>query len=402
MGYWRKSFSVRAVELASQTTTTSDTTGAALLHGVQVPAESARFVQVANPWPNHIVCFEPSLELPLCVSSAPIVASGTAVCVTLHNHREEPVSLNTGHRVDTIKVAEVVGPQENAAGASPSNLGELVPGHLSPVQQHQLTHLLEQYRDIFSHSDEDIRQTPVLEHSIETQGPPVRLLYCQQNPTVQWEDAGQVQQMLERGIICHSNSPWASPVIMAWKKDCNLRLCVDFKKLNAATVKDKHPLLHIDDLLDAFHGTCWFSTPELKSSYWQVPIHEADKPKMAFWTRSGQLYGFNQGPFGLCNAPTTFSCLMDRILAGLNWEMCLFYLNDIIVFSKTWEDHLESLEGIFNACGKLNWSWVLRNAHWPPLRWVIWGTAWPGPVYFPTLHYWRPLGRSPHPRMSRK
>ena len=122
---------------------------------------------------------------------------------------------------------------------------------------------------------------------------------------------------------------------------------MDFRQLNAATVKDAHPLPRIDDLLDALHGACWFSTLDLKSSYWQVPIHEADKPKTAFRANSGQLYEFNQVPFGLCNAPTTFSSLMDRTLTSLNWETCLFYLDDITVFSKTWEEHLECLEGVF-------------------------------------------------------
>ena len=130
---------------------------------------------------------------------------------------------------------------------------------------------------------------------------------------------------------------------MVWKKDGSLRFCVDFCQLNAATVKDAHPLPRIDDLLDALLGAKWFSTLDLKSGYWQVPIKEQDKAKTAFRTSSGQLFEFNQVPFGLCNAPATFSCLMDCILAGPHWETCLFYLDDIIVFSSTWEEHLARL-----------------------------------------------------------
>ena len=131
------------------------------------------------------------------------------------------------------------------------------------------------------------------------------------------------------------------------KKDGSLRFCVDFRQLNAATVKDAHPLPRIDDLLDALHGAKWFSTLDLKSGYWQVPIAEQDKEKTAFRTSSGQLFEFNQVPFGLCNAPATFSRLMDRVLAGLHWETCLFYLDDIIVFSSTWEEHLARLREVF-------------------------------------------------------
>ena len=151
---------------------------------------------------------------------------------------------------------------------------------------------------------------------------------------VRREEMAQVQQMLSSGIIRPSNSPWASPVIMVKKKDSSLRFCVDFRQLNAATVKDAHPIPRIDDLLDALHGACWFSTLDLKSGYWQVPIQERDKEKMAFRTSSGQLFEFNQVHFGLCNTPATFSRLMDCILAGLHWETCLFYLDDIIVFER--------------------------------------------------------------------
>ena len=144
------------------------------------------------------------------------------------------------------------------------------------------------------------------EHTIKTKGPPVRLPCYQQNSTVWWEEAKQVQQMQESGVICPSNSPLASRVVMVRKKDVKLRFCVDFRQLNAATVNDAHCLPCIDDLLDVLHGSCWFSTLYLKSGYWQVPIRKTDKPKTAFRTNSGQLLEFNQVPFGLCNTPATF------------------------------------------------------------------------------------------------
>ena len=154
--------------------------------------------------------------------------------------------------------------------------------------------------------------------------------------------------MLESGFICPSNSLWASQIVMVQKKDSKLHLCVNFQQLNATTVKDEHPLPSTDDL-DALNGTCWFSILDLKSRSWQVPIHEADKPKTAFRTSSGQLYEFNQVPFGLYNSPATFLNLMDCVLTSLNWKTCLFYLDDIIVFLKTWEEHLECLEGVFQG-----------------------------------------------------
>ena len=157
----------------------------------------------------------------------------------------------------------------------------------------------------------------------------------------------QVQQMLTNGVILPSNSPLASPVVMVKKKDGSLRFCIDFRQLNAATINDAHPLPRIDDLVDALHGAHWFSTLDLKSGYWQVPIQERDKEKTAFRTSGGQLFEFNQVRFGLCNAPATFSRLMDSVLARLHWETCLFYLNDIIVFAAAWEEHFDHLRQVF-------------------------------------------------------
>ena len=160
--------------------------------------------------------------------------------------------------------------------------------------------------------------------------------------------------MLASNIIRPSNSPWASPVVMVRKKDGCLRFCINFRQLNVATVKDAHPLPRIDDLLDALHGAQCFSTLNLKSGYWQVPIMKRDKAKTTFHTSSGQLYEFNQVPFGLCNAPATVSRLMVRVLSSLHWETCLFYLDDIIVFSSTWEEHLARLRQVFERLRHVN------------------------------------------------
>ena len=157
-----------------------------------------------------------------------------------------------------------------------------LPEHLSPLQQQQLNALFQEFSDVFSQEEDDLGSTPLLEHTIETHGPPLRQPYRRQNPAVQREEMAQVQQMLASKVIRPSNSPWASPVVMVRKKGGSLRFCVDFRQLNAATVKDVHPLSRIDDLLDALHGARWFSTLELKCGYWQVPITESDKAKTAF------------------------------------------------------------------------------------------------------------------------
>ena len=266
--------------------------------------------------------------------------------IAIHNHRPEPLHLHSGQNIGVLEIVTVA-----EAKTSTSKPGAMrqppVPEHLSPLQQQQLNGLFKKFRDVFSQGEDNLGCTPLLEHTIETHGPPIHQPYRRQNPAVRREEMAQVQQILASDVIRPSNSPWASPAVMVKKKDGSLRFCVNFRQLNAATVKDAHPLPRIDDLLDALHGARWFSTLDLKSGYWQVPIMERDKEKTAFRTSSGQLYEFNQVPFGLCNAPATFSRLMDRVLSGLHWEMCLFYLDDIIVFSSTWEEHLARLLQVF-------------------------------------------------------
>ena len=322
---------------------------ARLLQKADIPPETARLVRCHNPWPTEDVLFCPDGALPAFVTGIPALSSGPELWYAVHNHRPEPLQLHAGQ---SIGVLEVVHLAEAPASASPSShptkpCQPPLPECLSPLQQQQLNELFKEYQDVFSQGEDDLGNTPLLEHAIETHGPPLRQPYRRQNPAVRREEMTQVQQMLSSNVIRPSNSPWASPVVMVRKKDGSLRFCVDFRQLNAATVKDAHPLPRIDDLLDALHGAKWFSTLDLKSGYWQVPITEQDKAKTAFRTSSGQLFEFNQVPFGLCNAPATFSRLMDRVLAGLHWETCLFYLDDIIVFSSTWEEHLARLREVF-------------------------------------------------------
>ena len=323
---------------------------ARLLQTADIPPETARLVRCHNPWPSEDVIFCPDGALPAFVTGIPALSSGPELWYTMHNHRPEPLQLHAGQSIGVLEVVHLAEASASTPPSSPhppSPCQPALPENLSPLQQQQLNELFKEFQDVFSQGDNDLGNTPLLQHGIETNGPTLRQPYRRQNPAVRREEMAQVQQMLSSHVIRPSNSPWASPVVMVRKKDGSLRFCVDFRQLNAATVKDAHPLPRIDDILDALHGAKEFSTLDLKSGYWQVPIAEQDKEKTAFRTSSGQLFEFNQVPFGLCNAPATFSRLMDRVLAGLHWETCLFYLDDIIVFSSTWEEHLARLREVF-------------------------------------------------------
>ena len=237
---------------------------ARLLQTADIPPETARLVRCHNPWPSEDVLFCPDGALPAFVTGIPALSSGPELWYAMHNHRPEPLQLHAGQSIGVLEVVQLA---EAPASAPPSSMHPTsspcqppLPENLSPLQQQQLNELFKEYQDVFSQGDEDLGNTPLLEHGIETHGPPLRQPYRRQNPAVRREEMAQVQQMLSSNVIRPSNSPWASPVVMVRKKDGSLRFCVDFRQLNAATVKDAHPLPRIDDLLDALHGAKWFST----------------------------------------------------------------------------------------------------------------------------------------------
>ena len=269
---------------------------ARLLQTADIPPETARLVRCHNPWPAEDVLFCPDGALPAFVTGIPALSSGPELWYAVHNHRPEPLQLHAGQSIGVLEVVHLTEASASAPPSSPhppSPCQPALPENLSPLQQQQLNELFKEFQDVFSQGDNDLGNTPLLQHGIETNGPPLRQPYRRQNPAVRREEMAQVQQMLSSDVIRPSNSPWASPVVMVRKKDGSLRFCVDFRQLNAATVKDAHPLPRIDDLLDALHGAKWFSTLDLKSGYWQVPIAEQDKEKTAFRTSSGQLFEFN-------------------------------------------------------------------------------------------------------------
>ena len=166
------------------------------------------------------------------------------------------------------------------------------------------------------------------------------------SPSKHVEIERQVEDLLQRGVVKKSDSPWSSPVVLVTKKDGSQRFCTDYRLVNAATVKDAYPLPRTDDSLSALSGAKWFSTLELASVYWQVPMDPVSSDKAAFVTSSG-LYGWIVMPFGLTSSPSTLERLMELILAGLRFETCLIYLDDIIVYGKTFEEELKRLEEVF-------------------------------------------------------
>ena len=147
-------------------------------------------------------------------------------------------------------------------------------------------------------------------------------------------------------MIEPASSPWASNLVLVRKKDGSYNCCVDYRQLNSVTRKDAYPLPRIDSCLDAMANARWFSTFDLRSSSHQVPVSDCDADKIAFICPRG-MYSFKAMPFGLCNAGATFQRLMDLVMSGLHFHVCLIYLDDIIVFAGSLEQHPDRLVMVF-------------------------------------------------------
>ena len=216
----------------------------------------------------------------------------------------------------------------------------------------QARSLLAEYHDLFSLEKNEIRHTKAAEHIIELKDPdttPFKEGFRRILPPQVDEVREHLKLMLDVGAIRPSNSPWCNAVVLIRKKDGSLRFCIDIRRLNSLTKKDSHPLPRICETLDSLVGAAYFSTYDLTSGFWQVPMAEESKQFMAFTLGSMGLFECDRMPFGLCNAPVTFQRLMQNCLGELNLTYCLIYLDDVIVYSKTPEEHLQRMRVIFDC-----------------------------------------------------
>ena len=184
------------------------------------------------------------------------------------------------------------------------NLSE---ANLDHSQQEQLKQFIWKFCALFTTEKGSLGQTSAIKHTIKTDGPPIRQPLRRIPFALQSTVKTEIQKMLNQGVIQKSHSPWSSPVVMVRKKDDKWRFCIDYRKLNAVTRKDAYPLPRIDATPELLLGSRLFTTLDLASGYWQV----------------------------------------EMVLAGLTYEQCLIYIDDIVVFSATFSVHLERLQTVF-------------------------------------------------------
>ena len=256
-------------------------------------------------------------------------------------------------KINQVSDSNTAAPRKEKVGSSctvPEHLTELyqrATQNLAPEEKQKVADLLIKYQDCFSKDEWDIGLTHLSEHEIKTgdsqpiKQPPRRvpLAYAE-------KEKAAIEELKAKGVIRDSVSPWASPIVLVSKKDGTVRPCVDYRKVNSLVEPDGFPLPRIQDCLDAVAGSSLFSTLDLTSGYFQIPLKEEDIPKSAFVCKYGH-FEMTRMPFGLNNSASTFQRTMEMALQGLQWVTCLIYIDDIIVFGKDFDEHLLRVEEVF-------------------------------------------------------
>ena len=212
----------------------------------------------------------------------------------------------------------------------------------------KLRELVREYRDVFALTNSELGITDIVHHRIETgDSKPIKLPPHRISPAKIPVIQKELQEMLNQGVVQPSNSPYSAPIVLVKKKDGSTRFCVDYRKLNDVTIKDAFRIPKIDQTFDALRGAKFFSSLDLASGYWQVPVAPEHRNKTAFVTPDGGLYEFVRMPFGLSNAPGTFQRLMNELFREHLYKFVLIFLDDVLTYSLTEEEHLEQLKIVF-------------------------------------------------------
>jgi len=212
----------------------------------------------------------------------------------------------------------------------------------SQAEREGLREVLLDFVDTLQIDDLDVGYATKLKHQIPDNDVPVTSPYRRIPPSQLEEVRKHLQELQDKDIIQPSTSPYSSPIVLVRKKTGDLRMCVDYRKLNANTRKDAYPLPRVEESLDALADSKWYTSLDLAAGYHQVAMDERDQYKTAFTTPFG-LYEFKKMPFGLCTAPATFQRLMQSGMNDLMFQVLLVYLDDILVFSRTFSEHLDRL-----------------------------------------------------------
>ena len=296
------------------------------------------------------------------------------VSVVVHNMSDSPIYLKKGMRIAHMESALPVPPAELSLEVQAALGEETQPEPLSvTAQQKKLLGKLNldglsswipgnaavvlvlAFHNIFALDDNELGCMSAIEHEIcITDSEPFKEWFRWIPSPFLEEVRTSLRDMLEAGAIHPSQSLWCNAVVLVCKKDGSLHFCVDFCRLIACTKKDLYPLLRNQEVHESTAGTGHFSTMDFKSGFWQVRMAPGSQQYTAFTVGNLGFYEFTCMPFGLCNAPATFQHLMQNTLGELNLTYCVIYLDDVIVFGQTEEEHFERLRIVLESFHEFN------------------------------------------------
>ena len=342
-----------------------------LSEDVTISANSESFLCVtsANAHVNRVVVFEPfdhSGQSLVAAKSLNRVNKDNELAVRIMNYSDKPVTLKRNQVIGVVDEPAAVR-SNNSQGNKPHQADQRLSivrnavtkkladnSCITKAERDQVASLLHKFSDVISLNDNDLGKTSLVAHSINTgDHPPIKCMPYR-TPFKRREIIDkEIARMQELDVIEECDGPWAFPIVLVQKKDGAVRFCVDYRKLNKITRLDSYPLPRIEDCVDALASSTRFSTLDLASGYWQVEVDKDSRDKTAFCTPNG-LYRFKVMPFGLSNAPATFQRLMDKVLRGLTWRQCIVYIDDIIVFGATAQQHLQRLESVLARLRQAN------------------------------------------------
>lgn len=275
--------------------------------------------------------------------------------VVLTNETEHDVTIPQKCVIGEIHTFQRVLSHQHSVGSSKSEVGQkhnlVFNFESSPIStewKEHILHKLNNMPEVFAQNDLDFGRTDQVKHNIKlSDETPFKHKARPIHPNDLEAVRKHLQELQQAGVIRESTSPFSSPIVVVRKKNGDVRLCIDYRKLNLQTVKDAYALPNLEETFSTLTGSKWFSVLDLKSGYYQIEVEEADKPKTAFVCPSG-FWEFNRMPQGITNAPSTFQRLMERCMGDMNLKEVLVFLDDIIVFSKTLEEHETRLMKVLN------------------------------------------------------
>lgn len=298
-----------------------------------------------------------STEPGLMISNAVVkLNKQRKIPILIVNNTNKTYNLRRGcviGKIEKVKSENVVDFNNRNIQSKSEQLQESLKENITVPEEHRfiVEKLIERNKDLFAEKDSELGQTDIIKMKIDTGNHDPVKLKPYRTPMHKREIVDKaIDEMLGANIISRSHSPWSFPIVVVDKKDGSKRFCVDFRALNRITKKISYPLPLIDDLLAQVGNAKYFSSYDLKSGYWQVLMENQDKEKTAFACHRG-LFQFNVMPFGLVNAPAIFSQLISVALQGCE-QFAVAYLDDILVFSKTLEEHLQHCQAVFDKLRK--------------------------------------------------